>query len=345
MQTFDGKLTKETISEILRDLGINTKLVDYKDCPTYTMFYYDLYDITNISKLPKVVKYISAYLHANTTIRTTTKSHFALAVEKAERQLTNYNDMSYKFKLGIAKPYSMLIGKDENNVVQTISFEDVPHILISGATGSGKSVLLNNMLCSLIEKTNEEDLGLILIDPKRVELSQYNELDNYLEDNVVNDVESAIDILEMTCKVMDNRYAKMQQLGVRDAKGLFRKIVIVIDEFADLMNWDKLHTERYIVRIAQLGRACGIHLLIATQRPTVDVITGNIKANINCRIALQMASFRDSITILDHKGAEKLKGKGDLLLKLPSQVEEIHCQCPFIDDKTIQKIINKNKGE
>lgn len=335
-----GQVEKNTIplKEILSDCGIKCTFKGIEYCPSYIIYHFNLYNITQLSKISKVVKYVSAYLHLNVEQRESDVGHFALAIEKTKKETIYFSNNTIQKQIMSDKPYSMIIGIDDRNQAQTISLNDVPHILIGGATGSGKSVLLNNMICSLIRKHNENELDLVLIDTKRVELGIYKDIPQ-LATPIVNNVDSAINTLEIVCKIMDDRYKKMEEMGIRNGIDHFSKLVVVIDELADLMITSDKYIEKYIVRIAQLGRACNINLIIATQRPTVDVVTGSIKANIPCRIALQTLSSRDSINILDHKGAENLKGKGDCLLKLPTEVKEIHLQCPFIRDEDIEKII------
>jgi S-DNA-T family DNA segregation ATPase FtsK/SpoIIIE len=221
-----------------------------------------------------------------------------------------------------------------------LSVADMPHILIAGATGSGKSVLLNSMIVSMLFSCTPETLNLVMIDPKKVEMSKYEGLP-HLALPIIKNHADAVQALEDICAEMDNRYNLMAEKGFKKASEMgLANIVVVIDELADLMLTSKYECEQSIIRIAQLGRAAGIHLIIATQRPTVNVITGLIKSNIPCKIALQTSSMRDSITILDHKGAETLTGKGDALLKLPDRVEEIRFQSAYISDEDIENIVN-----
>ena len=187
-------------------------------------------------------------------------------------------------------------------------------------------------------KQHNYNINFTMIDTKRVELSPYKKLG---EDwcSVSTNAIDAIEKLKEMCDKLDARYTLMEQNGWRKIPDNYFREIVVIEELGDLMMVSKGLVEKFIVKIAQLGRACGIHLIIATQRPTVDVVTGSIKANIGCRFALQTTSGVDSRNILGHSGAELLKGSGDCLLKLPDKPEEIHLQCPLVSDDDILEII------
>lgn len=238
-------------------------------------------------------------------------------LSKAKRKILNFEDLKDTNKEGL----TACIGQDldKNNI--NIDISKAPHILIAGATGTGKSCLINDIITSLINKYSEEELQLILFDVKKVEFLQYNNCNN-LAIPVVSEIQETIIILNKICKIMDNRYNYLAQEGFKNIqdynnnsdKEHMNYYLLVIDEFSDLI-MQVPEIEKLIIRIAQLGRACGIHLLIATQRPSREVITGLIKANIPTRIALSVNNYYDSKIILDEKGAEKLTGRGDFLLK------------------------------
>ena len=231
------------------------------------------------------------------------------------------------------------VEKDTGQTV-VLGLDELPHILIAGTTGSGKSVMLNSIICSLLKTCPPYTVEFTMVDTKRVELSPYRNLGEDIC-RVATDSATAIDHLKDICVDIDNRYKLMEEKKWRNLPSNYYRQIIVIEELGDLMYDSRKEVEQYIVKIARLGRACGVHLIIATQRPTVSVITGEIKANIGCRFALQTTSYTDSINILGHSGAESLKGKGDCLLKLPTEANEIHIQCPYIDDDTIYKIIEE----
>nr|WP_312576173.1 DNA translocase FtsK [Sedimentibacter sp.] len=242
------------------------------------------------------------------------------------------------------------LGKDIAGKNIIASIDKMPHLLIAGATGSGKSVCINSLIMSILYRAKPDEVKLILIDPKVVELSIYNGIPHLLIP-VVTDPRKASNALNWAVSEMTNRYKVFAQNSVRDIfsynekmiKDGFDKmpqIVIIIDELADLMAVASSEVEECITRIAQLARACGIHLVIATQRPSVDVITGVIKANIPSRIAFAVSSYIDSRTILDSNGAEKLLGKGDMLYHPMGMAKPIRIQGTFISDDEIKRVVD-----
>ena len=222
----------------------------------------------------------------------------------------------------------------------------MPHVLIAGTTGSGKSVLLNAWITTFLFRTRPEDLRLILVDPKRVELTQYNGIPHLLTEVIV-EPEKIISALRWTVAEMENRYKEFSKVGARNIEsfnttaGVVKKpfIVFVIDELADLMIFAPGDAEELITRIAQMARATGIHLLLATQRPSVDVITGLMKANIPTRVAFSVSSMIDSRVIIDMPGAEKLLGKGDMLFLPPDQAKPRRIQGPFITEREVNQVV------
>ncbi len=245
-------------------------------------------------------------------------------------------------------PFSLGKTLSGNSIIGDIA--EMPHLLIAGSTGSGKSVCINSIIVSLLYRESPKDLKMILIDPKVVELSQYNDLPHLLVP-VVTDPQKAAGALNWGIKEMEDRYALFSQEHVRDlesynermqkqGKELLPRVVIIIDELADLMMTSPKEVENSICRIAQKARACGIHLIIATQRPSVDVITGLIKSNIPSRIAFAVASNTDSRTILDTSGAEKLLGRGDMLYKPVGFSKPLRVQCSYVSDGEIADVID-----
>lgn len=231
-------------------------------------------------------------------------------------------------------PTSAALGIDEDGTPVYIDLARMPHTLIAGATGSGKSVALDAILCSLLYCASPSQMQLVLIDPKRVELGAYAGLP-HLAKPIITDTADAIYTLKQVENAMDARYKAVER-----GKPIGPRMVIVIDELADLMLTSRKAVEHSIVRIAQLGRAAGMHLILATQKPLVSVVTGLIQANTPCKLALQTASTSDSVRILGHKGAEKLLGRGDALLKLPDRVQEIRLQCAYTHPADIAAIVN-----
>ncbi len=244
------------------------------------------------------------------------------------------------------------LGKDVAGKTWSLAIDKLPHLLIAGATGSGKSVCINTLLISLLYRNNPDELKLILVDPKRVELTLYNGLP-YLLTPVITDTQKTVNALRWAVGEMDKRYQALSEVGKRNITDYNHEhpdkkipnIVIVIDELADLMSVASQEVEGAIVRLAQMARAVGIHLVLATQRPSVDVITGLIKANITSRIAFAVASQTDSRTILDVSGAEKLLGRGDMLLITAESSKPKRLQGAFVSDDEILRVTNYIKKQ
>jgi S-DNA-T family DNA segregation ATPase FtsK/SpoIIIE len=258
------------------------------------------------------------------------------------------------------KELPIALGKTISNEVLVIDLAKMPHLLVAGATGQGKSVGLNVLLTSLIYKRHPSQLKFVLVDPKKVEMSLYSKLErHYLaklpnsEEAIITDTRKVVHTLNSLCIEMENRYEILKDAGARNLKEYNTKfvsrklnpkeghrflpyIVLVIDELADLMMTAGKEVETPIARLAQLARAIGIHLVVATQRPSVNVITGVIKANFPARLSFRVTSKVDSRTILDAGGADQLVGQGDMLLSSGSDV--IRLQCPFVDTPEIEKI-------
>ena len=240
------------------------------------------------------------------------------------------------------------LGKDVAGVNRYADLTKMPHLLIAGATNSGKSIGLATLITSLLMRNTPKDVRLVMIDPKRVELTLFDQIP-HLMCPVIKDVKEAPGVLRAVWREMDRRYDLLSESGMRNIDGWNAKasyqdrmsyIVVIIDELADLMIQAKAEVETSIVRLAQLARAVGIHLVIATQRPSVDVITGTIKANIPSRIAFSVASQIDSRTILDSKGAAALIGKGDMLYAPIDANKPIRVQGCYVSEKEIEEICN-----
>ncbi|MDP3758086.1 MAG: DNA translocase FtsK, partial [Candidatus Daviesbacteria bacterium] len=241
---------------------------------------------------------------------------------------------------------AVVLGRDTSSKPMIVDVDRMPHVLIAGTTGSGKSVLINAVIASLLFRNSPDQLKMILIDPKRVELTNYNGIPHLLTP-VITEPEKILSSLKWAMAEMDRRYKLFQSVGVRNITGYNEMsgfqalpyIVIIVDELADLMMFAPVEIENAITRIAQLARATGIHLVVATQRPSVDVITGLIKANIPCRIAFNVSSMIDSRVILDGPGAEKLLGRGDMLFLPPDASKPMRIQGVFVQDDEINNLI------
>lgn len=247
--------------------------------------------------------------------------------------------------------YSVPLGKDIAGTVPLLVVEKAPHMLVAGATGSGKSVCLNTLIVSLLYQNGPDDLKLIMVDPKRVELGVYAGIPHLLVPPITK-ADEAVNALKWGVREMERRLDYLAKFGARDidsynakSKERMPRIIIVIDELADLMLQNKRDVEATIVRIAQMARATGIHLILATQRPSVDVITGTIKANIPTRLAFAVASQVDSKTILDVSGAEKLLGRGDMLYMNPEISKPRRVQGAFVSDEEITRVVDFLKQE
>ena len=256
--------------------------------------------------------------------------------------LSNNNFKKTSFKIPLC------IGKDISGNIEVIDLSKTPHLLVAGTTGSGKSVFINTLLASILYRFSPEELRLILIDPKMLELSVYNDIAHLLTP-VVTEPKKAIITLKWVCKEMERRYSLMNEENTRSLEGYNEKsheklpyIVVFIDEMADLMMTAGKDVEHYVQRLAQMARACGIHLVMATQRPSVDIITGSIKANFPSRISFQVASKYDSRTVLGEVGAEQLLGNGDMLMT-KNGGNIIRYQSAFISDNEVNKLIKEIK--
>jgi S-DNA-T family DNA segregation ATPase FtsK/SpoIIIE len=244
---------------------------------------------------------------------------------------------------------SFVLGRDVAGHPQIADLTAMPHLLIAGTTGSGKSVCINAILTSLLLHNTPDDLRLVLVDPKRVELTGYNGIPHLLAPVVV-ETERVVGALQWMTREMDKRYHAFSQTATRNIDDYNRYItehggkkfpylVIVIDELADLMMIAPDETERTITRLAQLARATGIHMILATQRPSTDVVTGLIKANFPARIAFAVASGVDSRVILDQSGAERLLGRGDMLYQAPDAPSAVRLQGVFVSDKETERLV------
>ncbi len=249
-----------------------------------------------------------------------------------------------------ASKLMLAIGKDISGKPLVADLAEMPHLLVAGTTGSGKTVCLNSLMTSILFNASPEEVKLIMIDPKMVEMSGYNDLP-HLICPVVTDAKKAVAALNWVVGEMESRYKIFNKEQVRNIKGYHAKgnkmpyIVVVVDELADLMQVAAKSIEGSIARIAQLARAAGIHLILATQRPSVNVITGVIKANFPARISFKVASQIDSRTVLDMKGSESLLGKGDLLFIKPGDAKPVRGQCCYVSDEEINRVIDHIKKQ
>ncbi len=252
-------------------------------------------------------------------------------------------------------PLKIALGQDVSGRPVAASLARMPHLLIAGATGSGKSVCVNAIICSLLFQYTPDDLRFIMVDPKRVELTVYNGIP-HLINNVITEVETVVSVLGWAVKEMETRYKQLEKAGVRNIESYNARMVtegkprmpytvIVIDELADIMMMAPEEVEKLLVRLAQMARAVGIHLVLATQRPSVNVVTGLIKANFPSRIAFAVTSQVDSRVILDTPGAEKLLGRGDMLFMRPDSSKLARLQGAFVSDAEVHRLVRFWRGQ
>jgi len=294
------------------------------------------------------------------------RSIVGIEVPNAEIALVSLRDVmeSESFeKIGAKSRLAIALGQNVSGQSVSADLASMPHLLIAGTTGSGKSVCINAVIACLLARNTPDDLRLLMVDPKRVELTTYNGIPHLMVPVVV-DLERVVGTLQWVTREMDARYRKFAKAGARniddyngriaarkDAPGpegepleKLPYIVVIIDELADLMMLAPDETERTICRLAQMARATGIHLVIATQRPSVDVVTGLIKANFPARISFAVASSVDSRVILDGPGAEQLLGRGDMLFVSPDSGQPVRLQGCYVSDKELLKLVRHWKG-
>ncbi|WP_423806705.1 DNA translocase FtsK 4TM domain-containing protein [Peptoniphilus vaginalis] len=351
------------IENTMKNFGIDSKVVAINRGPVITS--YELKPAPGI-KLSRIVGLSDniAMALASSDLRIEApipgKTVVGIEVPNNEKDSVALKELieSKEFK-NIKSDIPLALGKDVEGNILISGMEDMPHLLIAGATGSGKSVCINSIITSVIYKSSPKDVKLMLIDPKVVELSVYNGIPHLLIDVVTNPKKAAF-ALNWAVDEMEKRYQAFAENHVRDLKGYNKKmmaegkedeklpkILIIVDELADLMMVASKEIEEYIARLAQKARAAGMHLILATQRPSVDVITGTIKANVPSRIAFAVASSVDSRTILDMGGAEKLLGKGDMLFYPSKYPKPKRIQGAFISDGEVERLVDfvKNNNE
>ena len=353
--------TATKLQKTLYSFGVSAKVENVSVGPAITRYEIKPAEGVRVSKIANLADDIALNLAAE-SIRIEApipgKQAVGIEIPNKENEIVHLRDIletdkfqKHKSKLAFA------LGKDVAGEEVVADISKMPHVLIAGSTGSGKSVCINTLISSIIYKAKPSEVKLVMVDPKVVELSVYNGIPHLLIP-VVTDPKKAAGALAWAVQEMENRYNVFASKGVRDLKGYnaslqdgegkLPQIVIIIDELADLMMVAAKEVEESICRLAQKARAAGMHLVIATQRPSVDVITGLIKANVPSRIAFAVSSQIDSRTILDMVGAEKLLGKGDMLFYPAGASKPTRVQGAFVDDKEVEKIVDflkANGGE
>ena len=358
---------KNRIVEVLRTFGVEISSIKATVGPTITLYEITLAPGIRITKIRSLEDDIALSLSA-LGIRIIApmpgKGTVGIEVPNAQKAIVSMESIlnSKKFQESTME-LPCAIGKTITNEVFMFDLAKAPHLLVAGATGQGKSVGLNAIVTSLLYKKHPAELKIVLVDPKKVEFTVYNPLINHFlakvpdedADPIITDVTKVVRTLNSLCKLMDTRYDLLKEVGARNIKEYNKKfierripprgghgympyIVVIIDEFGDLIMTAGKEVELPIARIAQLARAVGIHMVIATQRPTTSIITGNIKANFPARIAFKVSAGIDSKTILDRTGAQQLIGRGDMLFL--NGAEPVRVQCAFVDTPEVERINN-----
>ncbi len=351
--------TARELEETLLQHGVNARLTRIVPGPTVTRYEIELAPGVKVARVTSLSHDI-AYALATPDVRILApipgRSAIGVEVPNRRRQLVTLGDILRSAEAKAAThPLQVGLGMDISGTASILHLGELPHVLIAGATGAGKSSCINAIVTSLLMRTSPEELQMILIDPKRVELGQYNGVPHLLT-RVITNPKKAADALQWAVTEMDRRYDLVADAGVRDIGGYHEKwdaggfedeerfdrfpyIVVVVDELNDLMMVAGRTVEDAIVRIAQMARAVGIHLAIATQRPSVDVITGVIKANIPSRLAFSVASQADSRVILDTGGAEKLIGLGDMIVVTAREPKPERVQGAWVSEEEVHKVV------
>ncbi len=354
--------TATKLQKTVYSFGVSAKVENFSVGPAITRYELKPAEGVRVSKISKLADDIALNLAAESIrIEAPIPGKMAVGIEipNKEKEVVHLREILESPEFNDAKSkLSMGLGRDVAGEIVIADIAKMPHVLIAGSTGSGKSVCINTLITSIIYKSKPSEVKMVMIDPKVVELSVYNGIPHLLIP-VVTDPRKAAGALAWAVQEMENRYQRFAEKGVRDLKGYnetleqeelegkMPQIVIIIDELADLMMVAQKDVEDAICRLAQKARAAGMHLVIATQRPSVDVITGIIKANVPSRISFAVSSQVDSRTILDMAGAEKLLGKGDMLFYPIGATKPLRIQGAFVSDKEVEKIVDflKSNGE
>lgn len=350
----------ETLERVISDFGISAKVVAINSGPTITQYEMEIKAGTKVSKIASLNKEIALAMAAK-DIRIQApipgKSTIGVEIPNRKPSMVSVKEILTKFEKDKRK-LLVALGKDIMGRPQYCEINKTPHLLVAGSTGSGKSVCINSIIVSILMRARPEEVKLVLVDPKMVELSMYNGVPHLLAP-VVTDSRKANIALKKIVVEMERRYEIFRDSGTKNIEGYNQYvekenvnrskdnkiqklpfIVVIIDELADLMLVAAKEVEDSIMRITQMARAAGIHLIVATQRPSTDVITGVVKANIPSRISFAVSSQIDSRTILDMPGAEKLIGKGDMLYRPQDENIPIRIQGTFISDDEIKKVVD-----
>ena len=349
----DVKESAGIIERTLDSFGIKAKVVEVNYGPAVTQYAIEIAKGTKLSKITSLQNDLALALAApqgQIRIEAPIPGRNLVGLEVPNRSLEIVPLKETLAKKAMKDTKSQLafpLGLDVSGEIVIADIDKMPHVLIAGATGSGKSVCINSIITSILFRASPQEVKFILVDPKRVELTFYNDIPHLLTPVIV-EPEKVVSALKWAIAEMERRYKLFAEVGVRNIGGYnelsgfqaIPYIVIIIDELADIIFYAPSEVEDSITRLAQMARATGIHLVLATQRPSVDVLTGLIKANINCRLSFNVNSMVDSRVIIDSPGAEKLLGRGDMLYIPPDQAKPTRIQGTFISEKDIKNLID-----
>ena len=345
----DVEETSRRLTRALSDLGVEAHVVRAVVGPRVTRYELRLGSGVKVGKVRNLQQDI-AYALAATEVRILApipgKSAVGVEVPNTRPAKVTLGDVFREYPEGNDWTLPVGLGKDISGRAVFFDLADMPHLLVAGTTGSGKSVMLNSLLTSLLLTTDPRQVKMVLVDPKRVELTHFGRIPHLITP-VVTDVKKAANALAWAVSEMERRYEVLEKMGARSLEGYNVRsekpmpyVIVVIDELADLMMQAAVKVEDAVIRIAQKARAVGLHLVIATQRPSVDVITGMIKANVPSRIAFAVSSQVDSRVILDSVGAESLLGMGDMLFKPVSALRPSRVQGAFISEAEVERVVS-----
>lgn len=339
MSENNNKSVGGSLSGMLSALGISAVFVCDTITANTTIYHFNLDNIKDLHKVKKACALLSARLHENITQEPSKCGDFALVIARKSREVISFKTAYFGADL---KPFEAVIGLADNGEFIKLSIDDMISALCVGTSGSGKSTFLHTFINSLTCSTRAERLGMVMIDCKRSELVRYNAKTAHLMCKVCTDAKEALQRLNQIINIMQERYATMEQRGVNTCPDDFPRILIIVDELAELM----LSTDKTIAdgcrvaltRLCQLGRACGIHCLLCTQSPRVAVVDGMIQTNTPTKFALRTSNTRESVIAIGHGGCERLFGRGDMLYKSADSVQEIRLQVPYISVDEMNKL-------
>lgn len=364
----DEKRTASLILKTFSEFGVDGDILDSVKGPSLTTYNFQPAEGVRQAKVYNLIDDLALALKVQCVMIKPAKDKRALGIQVPNENPATVclgNILNSKVYKESESPLTLAFGLSEKGEPICEDLAIMPHVLIAGSTGSGKSVCINTFICSILAKSSPSQVRFLMIDPKMLELSTYNNIPHLLAPVVTTDLNKAKACLNWAVYEMERRYELMEKIGVRDLGSYNKKIrkeskdispkrermeleslpsiVVVIDELADLMLMAAKDIEQLIQRLAQKARACGIHLILATQRPSVDVVTGIIKANLPCRLSFRVVSRYDSKTILDRNDAEKLLGRGDLLFMKPGSMGLQRIQGAFVSQEEVNALVKKLK--